>query len=275
MFYSPTTEAFYDPEADTGSMPSDAIEVSADEHDDLVAALAEGKIIVIDDAGRPVAADKPVPPGVSMFYSPTTRGFYDLALHGDAIPTDAVEISAEEHRALIAAQAAGKTIVIGDEGRPVAADTPVPPAAEQRAEALARIDREHARYLARLTGGATQEERDTWAPKETAARAVLDGTARPAQATMLAEEAAAKDTTSEELAARIVAKSDSFHELVGRASAMRARAEAAILQATAPDVPDDQVAARVAAAFETLAQEVAEAISQFQQSSVNQGGSSN
>ncbi|EGJ50262.1 hypothetical protein [Desulfocurvibacter africanus] len=58
------------------------------------------------------------------YYSPDTRGFYLEGLH--AIPANAVEITAEEHRALLDAQAQGKVIQPDADGRPVAV---VPPAA--------------------------------------------------------------------------------------------------------------------------------------------------
>lgn len=69
-----------------------------------------------------------------MFYSKSTLGFYDAAIHGDNIPADAIEITAAEHTALLAAQAAGARIVPGEGGYPVA-QTPPPPTADQIAAA--------------------------------------------------------------------------------------------------------------------------------------------
>lgn len=54
-----------------------------------------------------------------MFYSKTTGGFYDSAIHGDAIPVDAVEITVEEHAALLEGQSQGQMIVADEDGRPV------------------------------------------------------------------------------------------------------------------------------------------------------------
>lgn len=96
----------------------------------------------------------------AIFYSVSTGGFYDADIHGPRtvlirdpnwtapeddpearpplievvnphclIPADAVEITREEHAALLAAQAAGKTIIADENGRPAAADPP--PAPEQ------------------------------------------------------------------------------------------------------------------------------------------------
>lgn len=61
-----------------------------------------------------------------MFYAQSTSGFYDRAIHGDSIPTDAVEITAEEHQALLAGQSSGKRIVADVAGRPYLADPPAP-----------------------------------------------------------------------------------------------------------------------------------------------------
>lgn len=65
-----------------------------------------------------------------MFYSKTTGGFYDTAIHGDNIPADAVEITVEEHQALFEGQSQGKLIQADANGRPVLVDPP-PPTAEQ------------------------------------------------------------------------------------------------------------------------------------------------
>jgi len=54
-----------------------------------------------------------------MFYSKTTGGFYDPAIHGTAMPIDVVEITTAEHAALMAGQAQGKSIVADGSGRPV------------------------------------------------------------------------------------------------------------------------------------------------------------
>ena len=48
-----------------------------------------------------------------MFYSKTTNGFYTREIHGDNIPTDAVEITDEQHAALFQKQSEGMRIVEG------------------------------------------------------------------------------------------------------------------------------------------------------------------
>lgn len=59
-----------------------------------------------------------------MFYSATTKGFYDPRIHGENIPPDALEISPERHAELLAGQAAGQLIQSDIHGRPVLQDQP-------------------------------------------------------------------------------------------------------------------------------------------------------
>lgn len=75
-----------------------------------------------------------------MYYSPRTGGFYLRDLHGDAMPTDAIEITDEEYSALLAGQSTGKRIVPDAAGRPVLADQPAPTAAELAATARTKRD---------------------------------------------------------------------------------------------------------------------------------------
>lgn len=65
-----------------------------------------------------------------MFASKTTRGFYDAAIHGANMPDDVVEITAEEHAALLEGQSNGKLIDFDEAGRPFLAD-PLSPTADQ------------------------------------------------------------------------------------------------------------------------------------------------
>lgn len=75
-----------------------------------------------------------------MFYSAQTGGFYDRAIHGDNIPADAVEITANQHRELIEGQSQGKLIQADANGFPVLADPPAPnPQIQINVEALAYL----------------------------------------------------------------------------------------------------------------------------------------
>ncbi len=72
-----------------------------------------------------------------MFYSKTTNGFYDPEIN-ITIPADAVEITSDEHAALMAAQATGKVIESDSNSYPIAVTTtPVPvPLPDQARAAL-------------------------------------------------------------------------------------------------------------------------------------------
>ena len=75
-----------------------------------------------------------------MFYSKQTGGFYDTAIHGDNIPTDVVEITSEQHQALLEGQSQGKIISADKNGKPVLQDPP-PPTTDQMAD-TARAERD-------------------------------------------------------------------------------------------------------------------------------------
>ena len=62
-----------------------------------------------------------------MFYSKSTGSFYSREIHGDNIPSDAVEITADEHAALLEGQSQGRLIQADANGRPVLVDPPPPP----------------------------------------------------------------------------------------------------------------------------------------------------
>lgn len=68
-----------------------------------------------------------------IFFSASELGFYDTAINAD-IPGDCVEISFENHGALMNGQSAGMVIVADESGRPVLIE-PTPPGAEDLAAA--------------------------------------------------------------------------------------------------------------------------------------------
>ena len=61
-----------------------------------------------------------------MLYAKSTGGFYSRDIHGNTIPADAVEITREQHQALIEGQSQGKRIVADANGRPILQDPPGP-----------------------------------------------------------------------------------------------------------------------------------------------------
>lgn len=80
-------------------------------------------------------------------YSATTGGFYHAAIHGDALPTDAVMISEARHRELLDAQAAGRRIIAGARGRPELATERAPTKAQLLTRATAAIKAEARRRI--------------------------------------------------------------------------------------------------------------------------------
>ena len=86
-----------------------------------------------------------------MFYSKSTFGFYTPEIHGDNIPSDAVEITTEEHQALLEGQSQGKVIVADESGRPILQDPP-PPTAEQIIAQYTAAVQKHLDDFARTRG---------------------------------------------------------------------------------------------------------------------------
>lgn len=76
-----------------------------------------------------------------MFYAGSTGGFYVREIHGENIPADAVEITKEEHAALLAGQSKGRRIEADANGRPTLID---PPKDHRAAVAAERYRRETA-----------------------------------------------------------------------------------------------------------------------------------
>lgn len=61
MFYSKDTGGFYDAAINGDNIPGDAVEITIDDHAELLAAQSAGKSIVGDADGYPVAVDPPEP----------------------------------------------------------------------------------------------------------------------------------------------------------------------------------------------------------------------
>lgn len=75
-----------------------------------------------------------------MLYAKSTGGFYAVEIHGDNIPADAVEITAEEHAALLEDQSRGKVITADANGLPVAvAPASLMTLAEAQSEQIAKL----------------------------------------------------------------------------------------------------------------------------------------
>lgn len=76
-----------------------------------------------------------------MFYAKSTSGFYSREIHGDNIPADTVEITQQQHAALLQGQSEGKVITADENGYPVLIDPPQPTADQMADTARAERDR--------------------------------------------------------------------------------------------------------------------------------------
>ena len=61
MFFSKQTGGFYATEIHGDAIPADAVEITTEEHAELLAGQSCGKRIVADKDGRPVLAEPPQP----------------------------------------------------------------------------------------------------------------------------------------------------------------------------------------------------------------------
>jgi len=144
----------------------------------LSVAKPENDVIMIDapepetatDGAGAVEAIAPEPAPDSVYYSPSTGGFYHDVVHGTAMPDDAIEIGHDAHRDLIAAQGMGKMIVPGKDGAPVAVERP-PLSPEQRAAQTGRF-RDAALRDTAWRVAEDEPDREVWIAYRAAVRAV-------------------------------------------------------------------------------------------------------
>ena len=87
MFYAKSTSGFYSAEVHGKNIPSDAVEVTDAEYQELLAGQTQGKVIVANDAGNPCLLDPPEPPEPSYAQLraaeyPSYADQFDLLYHG-------------------------------------------------------------------------------------------------------------------------------------------------------------------------------------------------
>ena len=96
-----------------------------------------------------------------------------------------------------------------------------PPKAEWLAVVVARINDVHAGFLAKFTGNASTEERDTWPIKLALAKQVIAETASSTDIALMAVEAIGAGITTLELANVIVTKAENYSRLIWLAGSIR------------------------------------------------------
>jgi len=65
---------------------------------------------------------------MSKFYSKSTGGFYDIAIHGTNMPKDVVPVTDEAHADLFNIQAIGGSITPDENGNPIGKPSTISPA---------------------------------------------------------------------------------------------------------------------------------------------------
>lgn len=98
-----------------------------------------------------------------MYYAKSTNGFYTREIHGDNIPSDAVEITEARHAELLEGQSNGKIITTDEQGYPILVDPPLPTPEEllaqaKRNRAAAYIAEADPLFFKAQRGDATMEE---------------------------------------------------------------------------------------------------------------------
>lgn len=168
-----------------------------------------------------------------MFYSKDTGGFYDNKIHAAAIPADAIEISRDEHAALLTAQSAGKRIDADVNGYPVAVDPPPLTLAELKSLKFAEIEHAAETAIAPITSAYPSTERDTWPIQE--AEAVAWTANSTAATPMLNAIATSRGQTISVVAANVLTKAATFKALAGSTFGNRKAKRDLIDAATTPD----------------------------------------
>jgi len=174
-----------------------------------------------------------------MLFSALTGGFYDRKIHENNIPVDAVEISAEEHRALLDAQSAGKRITADANGRPIAIDPPQPSIEQQIASALAATYADVDAIYAAAIGNRKPEYDEA---EQAALAYQAAGYTGPAS-TYVADYAATAGITDQQSADLIIARANGLRAAVLAMRTTRFTAQSAMRAATTQAELDAAVAA--------------------------------
>ena len=165
-----------------------------------------------------------------MFYSKSTGSFYATEIHGDNIPSDAVEITTEEHQALLEGQSQGKIISADKNGKPVLKNPPPLTLDEVKAAKLAEINAECDAEIGAIKATYPDTEVMSWDKQEQEARALLANAT--ATTPLIDSIASARGLGRVELANRIIANADQFAVASGTSIGKRQKLEDQINAAT-------------------------------------------
>lgn len=175
-----------------------------------------------------------------MYYSASTGGFYIEDLHAN-IPADAVAITADEHAALLDAQAHGLVIQPDSAGHPVAVDAPPPTLGAVIAAKQAEIRDAAEAVLAPLKAEYGPTEIASWDTQKEEAKALL---ADPnADAPYIRSASATRGMDPVVFAARVIANNAAWAAIGGHVGGQRLAYQDALDAAAALPDEDDARAA--------------------------------
>jgi hypothetical protein len=110
-----------------------------------------------------------------MHYSPSTNGFYHPEIHGNAIPSDAVEITDAVYNEVCANRPANKVLASDENGYPILIDTPAADLSLTIRAERDRLLKESDIYaLADIWFSLTDAKRTAWAAYRQALRDIPD-----------------------------------------------------------------------------------------------------
>lgn len=162
-----------------------------------------------------------------MFYSKSTGGFYEAAIHGDKIPADAVEITVDEHALLIEGQGQGKLIQADSTGHPVLVDQLALTPFQTRDTKLAEFKTKSDLITFSVREEYPTDEVLSWSKQELEARAYLADDSAPTP--LLSAIAENRNIPLDLLAQKVVEKADVYAGFTGQIFGIRQALEDRLL----------------------------------------------
>ena len=164
-----------------------------------------------------------------LFFSKSEGGFYDSNIHGERIPGDVVEITAEQHRGLLEGQSAGKVIQGDEHGNPVLMDRP--PLSKQ--ELQTEIDRAAGVARERFVSPGDLVDQEYKRAEEAARGFKTAGYPASDVPSAVSSWASAKGWTDQQAADDIIATADYWYGAIDQIREIRLAGKAAVQAATA------------------------------------------
>lgn len=112
MFYSKTTNAFYDKDINGDGIPTDAVEITVQRHQELLQGQTEGKRITSDERGFPTLAE-PLAPTPEEIVRQNNNKFRAYLAQTDWYVTRKTETGAEIPADVSEKRAAARAGIVG------------------------------------------------------------------------------------------------------------------------------------------------------------------